>query len=179
MISSLLNLQSYELTGHPAQEAIVAGKHRVEALSLVHRKLYQEDLDTRIELKEYIEELVLGLFHGYEANFKPSFKIEDVNVGLDAAVPLALVINEIIINALKYAYKNINNPSLKVIVTRDNNYLNLEIIDNGIGFAKKEREKSNSFGIKLIYSLIEQLEGTIQKLNSKNGTHWRMTVKLH
>lgn len=178
MISSLLNLQSHELTGHPAKEAIVSGKHRVEALSLVHRKLYQEDLDTRILLKEYIEELVLGLFHGYDAPFKPDFKIDNISISLDMAVPLALVINEVIINALKYAYKNIDKPKLKLIMIQDNNYLDIQIIDNGIGFNTNEAEKNNSFGIKLIYSLIEQLEGIIQKLGSKNGTHWKMHIKI-
>jgi len=178
MISSLLNLQSHELTGHPAKEAIVAGKHRVEALSLVHRKLYQEDLDTRILLNEYIEELVLGLFHGYDASFKPNFKIDNISVNLDTAVPLALVINEIIINALKYAYKNIDKPKLKILMVQDKDYLDIQIIDNGIGFNTSEAEKNNSFGIKLIYSLIEQLEGVIEKLDSKNGTHWKMTIKI-
>ncbi|WP_347921758.1 tetratricopeptide repeat protein [Pontimicrobium sp. SW4] len=178
MISSLLNLQSHELTGHPAKEAIVAGKHRVEALSLVHRKLYQEDLDTRILLKDYVEELVLGLFHGYDAPFEPDFKIDDISANLDTAVPLALVINEIIINALKYAYNNIHKPKLKIVMAQEKEYLNIEIIDNGIGFNTNEAEKNNSFGIKLIYSLIEQLEGTIKKLDSKHGAHWKMTIKI-
>lgn len=178
MISSLLNLQSHELTGHPAKEAIIAGKHRVEALSLVHRKLYQEDLDTRIMLKDYIEELVLGLFHGYDASFKPNFEIDNISVSLDTAVPLALVINEIITNALKYAYKNIDSPKLKLIMAGDQNYLDIQIIDNGIGFNTNEAEKNNAFGIKLIYSLIEQLEGVVKKLDSKIGTHWKMNIKL-
>jgi two-component sensor histidine kinase len=179
MISSLLNLQSHELTGHPAKEAIIAGKHRVEALSLVHRKLYQEDLDTRVVLKDYVEELVLGLFHGYDTTFKPNFKIENISVSLDTAVPLALVINEIIINSLKYAFVNIQKPVLKIIISNSDGYLNIEIIDNGIGFDQSKAEKNNSFGIKLIYSLIEQLEGEIQKLESENGTHWRMKIKTN
>ncbi len=179
MISSLLNLQSHELTGHPAKEAIIAGKHRVEALSLVHRKLYQEDLDMRIMLKDYIEELVLGLFHGYDASFKPNFEIDDISVSLDMAVPLALVINEIIINALKYAYQNIDSPRLKLIMAEDKNDLDIQIIDNGIGFNTSKAEENNAFGIKLIYALIEQLEGVIKKLDSKTGTHWKMKIKIN
>ncbi|MEH6762962.1 MAG: tetratricopeptide repeat protein [Aequorivita antarctica] len=178
MISSLLNLQSHELIGHPAREAIIAGKNRVEALSLVHRKLYEEDLDARLRLKDYIEELVLGLFHSYDAKFKPSFKIDDLSVSLDVAVPLALVINEIIINSLKYAYKGIKNPILKVIITSEKDFLNIVIMDNGIGFNDSVATKNNSFGIKLIHSLIAQLEGFIQKLDRKNGTHWKIRIKF-
>src|SRR5690606_1197403 len=98
MISSLLSLQSRELNGHPAKEAIISGKYRVEALSLVHRKLYQEGLDTKIKIKEYVEELVLSLFHGYNTKFKPKFKIANISVGIDIAVPLALIINELTTN---------------------------------------------------------------------------------
>ena len=179
LISSLLNLQSRELSGHPAQEAIEEGKYRVEALSLVHRKLYQEGLDTRINMKEYIESLVLGIFHGYGATFKPDFEIADVSINIDRAVPLALIVNELIINALKYAYKNISDPILKIIIVQEpKEWLDMQIIDNGIGFVNDKALKGNSFGIKLIHSLIEQLEGNINKSN-KNGTHWKITVKLN
>lgn len=177
MISSLLNLQSHELTGHPAKEAIMSGKYRVEALSLVHRKLYQEGLDTKIRVKEYIEELVLGLFHGYDVKFKPDFEIDDISINIDMAIPLALIINELIINSLKYAYKNIDHPILKIVMSqKSNDSLDVQIIDNGIGFTAIKNKK-NSFGIKLITSLIEQLEGSIEKLNNK-GTHWRMNIKI-
>ena len=177
MISSLLSLQSRELTGHPAKEAIIAGKDRVEALSLVHRKLYQEGLETRIMIKEYIEELVLGLFHGYGAQFKPDFEIDDTSITVDMAVPLALIINEMVVNALKYAYMEVKDPTLNIKVRRINNYLAVEVIDNGIGFPATEGKKNNSFGIKLISSLVGQMEGILEKLDAR-GTHWKMNVKV-
>lgn len=171
MISSLLNLQSHELTGHPAKAALEAGKDRVEALSLVHRKLYQEGAETRIFLKEYIEELVLGLFHGYNARFKPKFELPDTSISIDTAVPLALIVNEIIVNALKYAYKGVAKPSLSLKVSQVDAILDIHIKDNGKGFTTKESKKKNSFGLKLINSLIAQLEGSIKKKDS-HGTHW-------
>jgi two-component sensor histidine kinase len=135
-------------------------------------------LDRRLRIKDYIEELVLGLFHSYDAKFKPSFKIDDLSVGLDVAVPIALIINEIIINSLKYAYKDIKSPVLKVIIASEKDFLKIEIMDNGIGFKDTVAQKTNSFGIKLIHSLIEQLEGFIEKLDRKNGTHWKIRVKF-
>ena len=177
MISSLLSLQSSKLSGHPAQEAIITGKNRVEALSLVHRKLYQEGVDTRIHVDEYIKELVLGLFHGYQANFEPEFYIAEVSVGIDNAIPLALIVNELILNALKYAYSGIENPSLLVrIKPRAAGRLEIDIRDNGIGFEADAEGKSNSLGLKIINSLILQLDGTIEKINEK-GTHWKLNVK--
>ncbi|WP_350288063.1 histidine kinase dimerization/phosphoacceptor domain -containing protein [uncultured Croceitalea sp.] len=171
MISSLLNLQSHELKGHPAKAALEAGKDRVEALSLVHRKLYQEGAETRISLKEYLEELVLGLFYGYNAGFKPKFELPDTSISIDTAVPLALMVNEIIVNALKYAYKGVDKPSLSLKVNHADAMLHIHIKDNGKGFTIKESKKKNSFGLKLINSLIAQLEGSIEKKGS-HGTHW-------
>ncbi len=179
MISSLLNLQSNKLSGHPAQEAIITGRQRVEALSLVHRKLYQEGVDTRIHVKEYISELILGLFHGFDANFEPEFDIADVNVNIDAAIPLALIVNEIVINALKYAYAEITDPALKVLIQpAGDKHLSIEISDNGVGFKDTDAsQKTNSLGLKIINSLVQQLDGSIQK-TINNGTHWKMEVKV-
>ncbi|WP_271766483.1 tetratricopeptide repeat-containing sensor histidine kinase [Aquimarina algiphila] len=178
MVSSLLNLQGHELTGHPAKEAIVSGQSRVEALSLVHRKLYQDGVDTRIMIKEYIEELVLGLFHGYNAKFKPNFDIANISIHIDMAIPLALIINELITNSLKYAYENTTDPMLKVALTNDTkDRLHIQVIDNGVGFTTIQTKKNNSFGIKLINSLIQQLEGTIKKTGNE-GTHWEIDIKI-
>ncbi|WP_426430348.1 tetratricopeptide repeat-containing sensor histidine kinase [Winogradskyella sp. HB-48] len=175
MISSLLSLQSHQLTGHPAQEALIAGKNRVEALSLVHRKLYQEGAETKIALREYIEELVLGLFHGYNVAFKPKFNIDHSSISIDKAIPLALIINEIVINSLKYAYKDIASPSLRIQLKEVEHQLEIDISDNGIGFAEKQVDKKNSFGLKLIQSLINQLDGSIERFNTK-GTHWKIKI---
>ncbi len=177
MISSLLSLQSRELVGHPAKEAIEVGKDRVEALSLVHRKLYQEGAETRIALKEYLEELVLGLFHGYDAHFEPIFELSDTTISFDTAVPLALIVNELVVNALKYAYDGIDHPSLILKVDEVDSNLTIQIIDNGKGFTDSEGDKKNSFGLKLILSLAEQLEGSIKKMD-RDGTHWKVQLKI-
>ncbi|WP_111707755.1 tetratricopeptide repeat-containing sensor histidine kinase [Lutibacter citreus] len=176
MISSLLNLQSRELSGHPAQEALITGKNRVEALSLVHRKLYQEGSETKVFLKDYIEELVLGLFYSYNITFKPNLNIDNSSISIDKAIPLALIVNELVVNSIKYAYKDIKNPIFKIQVKEVNDKLEIDISDNGIGFTEKEEDKANSFGIKLITSLTEQLDGSIKRLLS-HGTHWKIIIK--
>lgn len=175
LVSSLLSLQSNELSGHPAKEALVTGQYRIEALSLVHRKLYQEGVESKVELKEYIEELVLGLFHSYGMSFTPEIKVFPITIGIDSAVPIALIINELVTNAIKYAYKNNNNPSLKIWVKNSKGEVTIEIMDNGDGFTKKEQSKSNSLGIKLVTSLALQLGGELNLIESL-GTHWKLTL---
>ena len=178
MISGLLNLQSSRLTGHPAKEAILAGKDRVEALSLIHKKLYQEGVDSKIMITEYIEELVSSLFYGYDVDFVPKLEIPNISIHIDIAVPLALIINELIINALKYAYIDIEKPELHIIINEEPNYLQLDIIDNGIGFDHKKVTTSHSFGLDLLNTLVKQLKGSIEK-KQKKGTHWSIKIKRH
>lgn len=176
MISSLLNLQSRELSGHPAQEALLTGQNRVEALSLVHQKLYQEGVETKVFLKDYIEELVFGLFYVYNITFKPELDIDDSSISIDKAVPFALIINEMVVNSIKYAYKDIASPKFKIKLKSVNDTLEMDICDNGVGFTEMEGEKQNSFGLKLIHSLIHQLDGTIKRIPIQ-GTHWQIMVK--
>ncbi len=176
MMSSLLNLQSRELTGHPAQEALLTGKNRIEVLSLVHKKLYKEGAETKVFLRDYLEELVLGLFYGYDISFNPEINMDNTSISIDKAVPLALIINELVVNSLKHAYKDIKNPNLKIQIKEVNDKLEIDISDNGIGFTEKEGGKKNSFGIKLITSLVNQLDGSIIKLHSQS-THWKIIVK--
>ncbi len=176
LISSLLNLQSRGVHGKMTREAIREGQGRVEALSLVHRKLYREGLETRVGIKGYMEELVLGLFHAYDASFEPKFEMEEVHVSIDTAIPLALVINEVVVNALKYAYTGVEKPELRIRMQKEKNILYIEVIDNGIGFTTPESKNRNTFGIQLIDSLINQLEGSIKKQKAQ-GTHWKIWVK--
>lgn len=177
LIASILNLQSHETTSSNDQNAIIQGKYRVEAISLVHRKLFQVGMDTRISAKDCIEELVMGLVYSYGANFKPKFQIKDISLNVDVAIPISLIINELITNSLKYAFTQTPHPSLIVILTASNlNYINIQIIDNGIGF-NKETNTKDSFGLKLISSLLQQLNGTINKANH-NGTHWNLKLKI-
>ncbi|ALM08817.1 histidine kinase [Sediminicola sp. YIK13] len=176
MISSLLNLQSRELSGHPAQEALLTGKNRVEALSLVHQKLYQEGIETKVFLKDYIEELVLGLFYGYNISFEPELDIDDSSISIDKAIPIALIVNEMVVNSLKYAYNGTPSPKFRLVLKKVNDTLEINISDNGIGFTEKEGAKQNSFGLKLIKSLISQLDGSMERVKTK-GTHWQIMIK--
>ncbi|WP_299223914.1 histidine kinase dimerization/phosphoacceptor domain -containing protein [uncultured Psychroserpens sp.] len=177
MISSLLNLQSSTITDDSAKEVIALGKNRVEALSLVHRKLYQEGLETKVEVKTYVEELILNLLHGYATQLEPEFDISPVSISVDKAIPLALIINELVTNAIKHAYIDIVDPKLKIVIHHQYDYFNLEIIDNGKGFDQKERDKTNSLGLKLVLSLIKQLEGTCNTIIN-GGTHWVIKLKI-
>lgn len=176
LISSLLSLQSHALTGNPAKEAIAACQYRVEALSLIHQRLYQEGLQTQVQANEYVKELVLNIFYSYNVHFQPEFDIDPINVDVDLAIPLGLIINELVTNSLKHAYRDIDQPVLKVLLKRQAEGLCLHIVDNGVGISMPP-EKTSSFGIKLVNSLVKQLNGIIERGNN-DGTDWKVQVRI-
>ena len=176
MISSLLNLQSHQLKDHPAAESLIAGKFRVEALSLVHQKLYQDDYHTKIAINEYLEELALNLVHCFGKEVGLRLDLKEVEVKIDTAIPLGLVANELITNSLKYAFSNHDNPFLNVCVCENNSTLVISIADNGVGISKDQSKgSSSSFGLRLVHSLVNQLNAKLEYTNNK-GSNWNIIV---
>lgn len=179
MVSSLLSLQGNELIGHPAAEAINAGKSRVEALSLIHQKLYQDDVHTTINIEEYLEQLVSNLFYSFGEPFKPALDIAPYEMDIDTAIPVSLIVNELVTNALKYAYEGVAAPQMQVILQEPNGNYYLEISDNGVGL-DHDKDISNSFGLKLVRSLVQQLDGTLEmKDNPEGGISWIITIPMN
>ncbi|MCF8361358.1 MAG: tetratricopeptide repeat protein [Prolixibacteraceae bacterium] len=175
MVSSLLNLQARQLEGHPAAEALNAGRYRVEALTLIHQKLYRHDVDTKIDIKDYVEELSNNLVMSFGKNFQLELDLKPLIMKIDKAIPLGLIINELITNALKYASQDNVFPWLKISLgsSDENGYVMIE--DNGPGLPD-DFNKASSFGIKLVNSLIKQLDGKIE-WDSTNGTCWKVYFK--
>lgn len=175
MISSLLNLQSRQFKDHPAKVALTAGKLRVEAMSLIHQKLYQEDFYAQISIKEYMVELVQGLHTAYSGDVELNFQIHDVQLDIDLAIPLALIINELAVNAFKYAFHDIDQPCLTISFIEEKEQFKLEIKDNGVGMQSIDLAVTTSFGLKLVHSLVKQLEGKIY-MKDEEGSTWHIIM---
>ncbi|MBN1769153.1 MAG: hypothetical protein JW842_11655 [Prolixibacteraceae bacterium] len=178
MVSSLLNLQARQLNGYPAAEALIACRYRVEALTLIHQKLYREDVDTKIDLKEYLNDLTQNLVSNYGRNFQLHFDLESVLMKIDKAIPVGLIVNELITNALKYADGVQIFPELNVSLKKNEHVATLIIQDNGKGLADDfDFAKTSSFGIKLVNSLVKQLNGYIE-WDNKGGTTWIVSFDI-
>jgi len=178
MISSLLNLQARQFKDHPANEALTAGRLRVEALSLIHQKLYQENLHTQIAVQEYISTLVYNLRAVYNEQIGLKLQIEDIEININVAIPLALIVNELVINSFKYAFVNISRPHLQLELHKHQNYLQLIIADNGVGVETALYKEKQSFGLRLVESLVQQLNGEI-KMHTQGGCIWRIHLELN
>lgn len=176
MVASLLNLHSRQLKGHPAADALMAGKYRVEALTLIHQKLYRDDVDTKIDLKDYIEELAQNLVMNFSQDFKLELHLIPFIMKIDKAIPLGLILNELLTNSLKYGKVEGQQPILKIGIQKLSENVILTIEDNGKGLpADFDFRHAESFGLKLVHSLINQLGGKID-WNSNNGTRWTITL---
>ncbi|MEY3433347.1 MAG: hypothetical protein RL131_1283, partial [Bacteroidota bacterium] len=156
VISSLLNLQSRSISDQAALEAINEGKNRVKSMALIHQNLYRDDDLTHVDMRDYIEKLIHSLFSSYAIQpdkIKLITHIDDIQLDVDVVVPLGLIINELVSNALKYAFEDGGEGILEIFLKRELNRLELIVKDNGKGLPLDwTPEKSGSMGYQIIGS---------------------------
>ncbi len=177
IISSLLNLQSRYISDKAAKQAINEGKSRVKAMALIHQKLYQKDNITGIEMEDYSRNLVESLFASYGINHKQITFVSDINnlrLDVDTAIPLGLILNELVTNVLKYAFEG-SKGELFIQLIKDKDHLKLTVKDNGKGFTKSDNVEEG-YGIRLINSLSRKLKATVL-VDSSAGTTYVLTIK--
>ncbi|WP_420582959.1 histidine kinase dimerization/phosphoacceptor domain -containing protein [Reichenbachiella sp.] len=179
VISSLLSMQSRQMDEGEAKSAVREGQSRIKSMSLIHQKLYSQDELSRINMKDYISELSQYLFKSYNTgeSIKEVLETEEIQLDVDTAVPLGLIINELIANALKYAFDDKKDGQLKVQFAEDGNAYKLMVSDNGKGLPPKWEQRKN-MGMRLVQILVDQLEGELQIDNSK-GTSFMITFEKH
>lgn len=178
IVSSLLKLQSNRIEEESAARAVREGQQRVEAMSLIHQRLYQTDQLTTINMRDYIIDLTesLMLAYGYQPDkFDLRLNIDKQELDVDLAIPIGLIINELITNSFKHAYKAVENPMLSISLSMKEE-LTLELKDNGPGINEELWKKTGgSFGKRLIRNLSEQTGGNFQITNN-NGTFYSLRI---
>jgi len=179
IVSSLLKLQSNRIEDESAAKAVREGQQRVEAMSLIHQRLYQtDDRLTSINMREYVVDLTenLMLAYGYSLdNFDLRIDIEQEELDVDLAIPVGLILNELLTNSFKYAYNQVQTPMLSVSLTGTQG-VTLEIKDNGPGINELQwKQKGGSFGKRLIKNLSEQTGGEYQ-ICADNGTCYKLHI---
>lgn len=172
MVTSLLNSQSAYLDNDAAVLAIKVSLRRMQAMSLIHQKLYLSGNISTISMPEYIKDLLSYLHESFDTGNRIVFEqnIEPIDLDVSQAIPLGLIINECIVNAIKYGFpgdrKGIVSINLQSI---NDEHVLLNISDNGIGLPIDfDVMKSNSLGLKLVQGLAKQLNGKVN-IASDNG----------
>jgi two-component sensor histidine kinase len=165
IVISLLNTQTDFLDNPSALNAIQDSRERMQAIALIHQKLYQQDQSTLIDMHSYIHELVSYLVSGFSNAGRIWFDLEIENIELDVsqAVPLGLVLNEAITNAVKYAFPKGSHGTVRVRLSRRKGRdIVLKIIDDGVGFPGEfDPGSGNSLGMQLMRLFAAQLDGEL------------------
>ena len=195
VISSLLSLQSRYIKDKNALNIFKESQSRARSMALIHEKLYSSDDLKRINFGEYIQTLTADLFYTYVTDpglIKLNMDVDDVMLDINTAVPLGLIVNELVSNSMKHAFPALYGSELADNVNiRQNKILNeinvnfksecddfiLIVKDNGIGFPEKLNfRNTDSLGLRLVNSLTDQIHGSID-LKADNGTEFKITFK--
>ncbi|MBI3135752.1 MAG: sensor histidine kinase [Bacteroidetes bacterium] len=176
VITSLLRLQSREIDDEKTKAQFQDAVQRIIAMSLIHEKMYQNENLSKIDLKDYLDTLAVDLIKTYAGNIRVSLDITSKldRLGNNTLVPVALIFNELISNSLKHAFANCDHGQITVdLFPREKNMFELMYKDNGTW---SEPNKEGSFGLELIETLTEQLDGKVER-TSENGTVYRFLLK--
>ncbi len=190
VVASLLNLQAKRLSDETAKKAVEESRLRIQSMAIVHRRLYDGDELAQVDLEEFVRELVQGVLKtfGYPT-LEPHLTIDALSLTVDKAVPLGLILNELITNACKYAFPASSTPQLWIRCRQQGTQLEWVVADNGPGFDKAETSfwddgvvvQRTSFGMALIDAQVAQLSGTYSFSlgESGRGTRFSMVFKLY
>ncbi|MCZ3372191.1 CHASE4 domain-containing protein [Methanobacterium veterum] len=181
IISTLLQLQADEITDHNTLENYRESENRIQSIALIHEKMYQSRDISNIDFTSYIKSLINDLMYSYDAdsrNIKSVIDTGNFLFSIETVQPLGLIVNEIISNSLKYAFKDKNEGTILVKLQKmHSNNFKLTVSDNGMGFPENiDFRNTSSLGLQLVNELVKQLEGNIE-LNIDNGTEFVIVFK--
>jgi len=173
LISSLMSLQRHSAEDEEVIDVLNESKRRVEAIALIHQKLYHDHNVNQVDFKSYLEELLVSQ-QTISSNVKCTINSEQVILGLDTAVPLGLIISEMVTNAFKHAFCDQDLPELTVVLTKKAEAYELIVRDNGVGLPETfDIQASNSLGFEIITALIEQINSKLDYTND-NGAVFKV-----
>ena len=165
MVSSLLKLQSVKTKDEAAKDVMQASQNRVQSMGIIHQKLYQGENLGSIEMLDYFKNLSENIIDAYGANdrVEVSYDMQAIDLDVDTAVPIGLIVNELLTNSLKYAFPEDRNGKIQLSLQElDKNQLKLVVADNGVGQSEDTTPKGTGFGSQLVQLLTSQLQGSMQ-----------------
>lgn len=175
VISSILSLQSNYIVDKNVLDILKESQDRIKTMSFVHERLYQNTDFSSIKLGEYILSLAQNLLYSYKRDgihIKLNTHFDDVYLDLDQAIPCGLIVNELVSNALKHAFKQMKKGNLNVTIKKIKSTITIQIKDDGIGIPKDiDINNTETLGFQLVQALVDQLDGKMN-LNSKKGTEY-------
>lgn len=180
VVSSLLQLQSDQIQDPVVKRHFSEARDRIRSMALVHEKLYKKENIAAIEFSSYAKDLVAQLFRSYgvtENRIRLRLDCNEVFLGPDDAIPLGLILNELVSNALKHAFPGGRSGAIAINFETRKSTLLIEVSDDGIGLpAGFNLSSGQTLGFQIINALARQLNGGIRVKNDK-GAHFVISIK--
>lgn len=183
IVSSLLDLQADQIKDPNITAAIEESRNRVYSISMIHQKLYKGKNLSSIWMKEYLVDLCKHILDSYggEGRIAYNYDLEDMELDVDSAIPVGLIVNELLTNSYKHAFPDDRKGIISVTCKHlEEDRILLEVADDGVGLLEFDHvdDKGRGFGTQLIELLIQQLDGSIMTVNGL-GTRIRMEFDLN
>lgn len=173
VISSILNLQKAYVRDKKTLELLHDSQNRIKSMAFVHESLYQTKDFSNINFSDYIGNVTRNLMHSYASSESPpelELDLAPIQLNLDIAIPCGLIINELLSNSLKYAFKNKPNGKILLKLTESKGNIKIVIADNGPGLPETvDYRNTESLGLQLVVTLVEQINGKIKQENKKGA----------
>tara|TARA_B100000809_G_scaffold57505_1_gene53621 strand:+ start:12914 stop:16087 length:3174 start_codon:yes stop_codon:yes gene_type:complete len=180
VISSILNLQSSYVKDEKILDILRESQNRIKSMSFIHESLYQNTDFSEINFSEYIVSLSKNLVHSYgiyDDLIDLNMSVGNISLNLDLSIPCGLIINELVSNAIKYAFLDKEKGKINIKLFEKNDNVHLIIQDNGLGLPKEINYKeTDSLGLQLVITLVEQISGTV-KLDNNKGAKFTIIFK--
>ena len=172
VISSMLNLQRRFIDDPKMLDILEESQNRISTMSFIHESLYQNSDFSSIGFAEYLKRLTQNLIHSYSrvsANVELTCILDDVQIDLKQAIPCGLIVNELVSNALKYAFPGKRGGAIELRVEEKGQDIEIEVSDNGVGLPDDfDFETNESLGVYLVQALTDQLDGSLLVDNNQS-----------
>lgn len=183
VISGLLEVQALEAEDEQVRFTLHDSQQRVQTIATIHEKLYQNNTLAEICTEGFIEDLISSIHDahnpGNQQDITYQTDIEDIGLDMDQAIPIGLIVNELVSNTYKHAFEGQKQGHVSIHLESEDDTMCLRVTDNGKGLPEDfTLQQSNSLGMNLIQTLTHQLEGKLEYQNTENGCEFTVTVPM-
>lgn len=180
IISGLFSLKINDDLHEDAKNVLLESRNRVRSMALIHNRLYKSDSLTDVNFNEYIQELISEITTSYPTisdTIRVKTDISSVSLNVNAAIPCGLILNELLTNCYKHAFKDKQDGEISISFSNEGNHYKMRVQDNGSGLPSGYNKKQ-SLGVTVIEALTEQLDGK-SEFTDNQGTHFELIFKAN
>jgi two-component sensor histidine kinase/ligand-binding sensor domain-containing protein len=182
VISGLLELQQGNAENDFASRILSESQRRVQSISMIHEKLYQNERLAEIDFEKYVRELVEIISYSFsypDKDITVTVDIDDIKLGVDQGIPCGLILNELVSNAYEHAFKEQSDGTVAIeIIEKEDGVIAISVADNGVGMAENtEPQTSDTLGFTLIQTLCQQLEAELEVQENNPGSRFLISFQ--